>query len=257
MRITHVLELTIIALLIACAPAHAAFKYADGEESSQIVLTTVSQKDPFGKKPIVKCTDVNGRYSYQDGPCPGGAVSSQIAQTTASQEDSPRKKPIIVTVPVGKDIAYMIAIPSDWIVEMSDFGDSPTMTARVTGKKPLSLLMTFSPRRMSLGLDESTVVELMKVVEQGHADTNLEKLISTQRVDLIQSKGIGQLNTYLDKKLINQRKLPDGQFIYTITGVVVIEGRPVTVSIFTNEIGTEDYTKALLAIHMLVKAHRK
>jgi len=257
MRIIHLLKLCVIAFLIVSGPAHAAFKVANDEESSRIAPVAASQNDTFGKKLIVKCADAHGRFSYQDKPCSGDEVSSQIAQTAASPKDSHRKKTIIVTVPVGKDIAYMIAIPSDWIVEMSDFGDSPTMTARVTGKKPLSLLMTFSPRRMSLGLDESTVAELMKVVEYGHADTNLEKLISTQRVDLIQSKGIGQLNTYLDRKLVDQRNLPDGQFIYTITGVVVIEGRPVTVSIFTNELGSDDYTKALLAIHMLVKAHRK
>lgn len=229
MSITQFLKLSALVLVLASGPAYAGYK----------------------------CVDAHGRLSYQDQPCANGEVSSETAQTTENQKNPSRKKPIVVTIPVGKDIAYMVGLPPDWIVEMSDYGDSPTMTARVTGAKPLSLLMTFSPRRMSLGLDESTVVELMKVVEHGHADTNLEKLISTQRVDLIQSKGIGQLNTYLDKNLVNQRNLPDGQFIYTITGVVVIEGRPVTVSIFTNELGTEDYTKALLAVHMLVKAHRK
>ena len=209
---------------------------------------------------INKCTDSNGKTSYQEKACPDSSKALTIEPQTSSKAQPVTAEVKVVDVAVNGSKTFSVGFPGHWQSSTRSSGDSaPTLRIVATDGAPLRLLMTFFPKRQSLGLDDAVLNDAvldraMLAIHDLHAKSGNEKKIRSKKVEQVFSDGVGHVLTYVDEALLNRNNPGGDEFAYLTTGAVVIDGMLITISILSNALDSANYAKAMIAIHTIVNS---
>ena len=205
---------------------------------------------------INKCTDGQGKISFQDKPCPSASemtVIQSISPSNANGNQSVNNPDIkIVDVNLTNGKSFSVGVPGNW-QDSIRLGNETVPTLRVVSSngEPLILLMTFIPKRQSVGLDNIVLNEVMQGIADQHSNSKSERKIGVRKVDLVFAEGVGHLLTYIDDSLVKNINRKSDEFSFITTGALIIEGMVINVSILTNDIKSDNYAKALIAVHTI------
>jgi hypothetical protein len=217
-----------------------------------LVLVLAAVSSPA--QAIVKCTDSNGKVLYQDKPCEKSHKFDSVPIKKKQFVSNSQADIKIVDIKAGST-QYSIGFPDTWKAEVRSKSSNPAPTLRVVapGQNRLILLMTFLPKGKSFGMDEILFNELMQEIHDRHSKSKSERKVESRPINLIFSTGLGHLLTYVDDSLKPIKNLAKDEFAYVSTGVLVIDGKVITLTILSNDPGTSNYSKAVAAIHTIVK----
>ena len=195
---------------------------------------------------IHKCVAKDGKVSYQDAPCPANSTSSPIMH----RDLRPHAARVVTVVSGEGGPRYRVGIPGDWHDSIKPAAGGAALRVEATGRDPLVLLMTFFPERTSVGVDQPLLEQMMADIDARHSDAT-ERRAASDPVDLVLAKGMGHLIAYEDRVLVKKPDHPPGEFAIMTTGVLIIEGHVITVTILSNSRNTDAYARALAAIHLI------
>jgi hypothetical protein len=159
-----------------------------------------------------------------------------------------------VNVALGNGKAFTIGIPGDWqsSIESAAELDAPTLRAVPVQGAHLILLMTFIPKRQTVGMDAVVLDKIMQGIHEQHAGNPAETRVASRAINPIFAAGVGHVLTYVDETLLSNQGRAAEDFAYMTTGALLIEGMVVSVSILSNGIESENYAKALLGVATLL-----
>lgn len=199
---------------------------------------------------INKCTDRSGAVSFQDEACPNPAETKQVEPNAGSHSRLENPDVEIVDVSVNKKKTFSIALPSHWQYSIEDYADAAlTLIAIENYDEPIKLQMVFAQQRQTTGSDASLLERVMLTVRNSHKGM---RKIRSESLKQVFSDSVGQLLTYVDGALAKKKKLADGEFVYMTTGAVVIDGMLIKIKLFTNDLDSENYARALVAMQTIV-----
>lgn len=202
---------------------------------------------------INKCVSPSGKVSFQDKPC-SKTSSSEVATVDPVSQSLPENINI-VELKMGNVATISVPIPSDWSVELSapNSQNSSTLKTETKSGESVKLLITTVPLKNSLTKDErnSLLKQIRNQIESQYRGYGSAKEVVSRPIKQAMNNGIGHLYTYIDENLLNAKQLPPGESIYASAGVVIIDNILITTTILTNNVKTDNYGKALAAIHFI------
>jgi hypothetical protein len=144
--------------------------------------------------------------------------------------------------------------PGDWqsSIESAAELDAPTLRAVPVQGAHLILLMTFIPKRQTVGMDAVVLDKIMQGIHEQHAGNPGETRVASRAIKPIFAAGVGHVLTYVDETLLSNQSRATEDFAYITTGALLIEGMVVSISILSNGIESENYVKALLGVATLL-----
>ena len=203
---------------------------------------------------INRCTDANGKIAFQDKPCPVSStaetIKPSISNITATAKDGVQLKEIAI----GINKTFTVGLPESWQATVQPAGPDATLTLRAVPEQgdALVLLMSFLPKRQSVGMDSMVLDRIMQGIHERHSVNPDERRLSSIPIKPVFSKGVGHVLSYVNEAMLADTKRPPTEFTHLATGALVIEGMTVSVSVLNNDPSGENYTKALLALATIV-----
>ena len=203
---------------------------------------------------INRCTDANGKVAFQDKPCPLSSttetIKPNISNITTTANDGVQLK----EVAIGSNKTFTVGLPEGWQVTVQPTGAEATLTLRAVPEQgdALLLLMSFLPKRQSVGIDAMVLDRIMQGIHEQHSVNPDERRLASIPIKPVFAKGAGHVLSYVNEALLANTKRPPTEFTHLTTGALVIEGMTVSVSVLNNDPSGENYAKALLAMAMIV-----
>ncbi len=215
-----------------------------------LLCAIIFSSDAFA---LYKCIDESGKVSYQGKRCPKVPTSDSTSKTQTVKQGPSDIKYVDINLPGDSSIS--VPLPSDWEVNISQSNKlrRPTLKAKPRNGTELTLLMTPIPLKESLSAEDKK--EFLKQISSEirakyHSYESTKELDSTP-IQQEMTGSIGHLYTFADENLKNMETLPKGESIYLNTGTIIIENILVTTTILTNDISTDNFKKALAAVHFI------
>ena len=202
---------------------------------------------------INRCTDGDGKVSFQDKPCPVNSSAVTIEPRVSNGAKS-SKGVQLKDVSIGSNKKFTVGLPDDWIVTVKPASGDAIRTLRAVPVQgdALVLLMSFIPKRQSLGLDELVLDKIMQAIYEQHSVNPDERRLASVPIKTVFAKGVGHLLSYVNETLLKDVNRPSTEFTHITTGALVVEGMTISVSLLNNDLSGENYTKALLALATIV-----
>lgn len=111
----------------------------------------------------------------------------------------------------------------------------------------------FNAIEKSLSTDERSnlIKQIRTQIEGQYQNHETTRKLVSRPIKQATNEGAGYLYTFVDDNLLNEKSLPEGESIYASAGVIIIDNVLITSTILTNNTKTENYVKALAALHFL------
>ena len=186
---------------------------------------------------INKCIGNNGAVTFQNKACPEpGETDIPGADSHNSLENTDLR---IVDIKVSRKKKFSISIPDHWQYSIeTNSNAAQTLNAVDAYGEAVRLVMTFLPER-----GKSLLNGVIKTIEGRHIK---KQKVDSKELTQVFSDSVGRVLIYRDEKQA------DNEFSYLATGAVIIDGVLITISISTNNLNSDNYTKAMAAIQTIV-----
>jgi Domain of unknown function (DUF4124) len=203
---------------------------------------------------INRCTDANGKVAFQDKPCPVSSTTEKIKQNFSNTTTTIKHGVQLKDVTIGSNKTFTVGLPDSWQVTVQHAGAEATRTLRAVPEKgdALVLLMSFLPKRQSVGVDAMVLDRIMQDIHERHSVNPDERRLASTPIKPVFAKGVGHVLSYVNEALLADVKRPSTEFTHLTTGALVIEGMTVSVSVLNNDLSGENYMKAMLALATIV-----
>lgn len=203
---------------------------------------------------INRCTDAKGNVAFQDKPCPASSTTETIKPSIRNIATTVENGVQLKEIDIGNNKTFTVALPESWQITVQPAGPDAALTLRAIPDRgdALLLLMTFLPKRQSVGMDTMVLDRIMQGIHEQHSINPDEQRLASIPIKPVFSKGAGHVLSYVNEALLADKNRLPTEFTHLTTGALVIEGMTVSVSVLNNNPSSENYTKALLALATIV-----
>ena len=202
---------------------------------------------------INKCVSSTGKTSYQDQPCADAAKSASISKNSVNIQSPEEINIVELKMSNGRSLSVLI--PAEWDTDLTTSSTQDSTTLKAISKKgeSVTLLVTSIPLKKSLSTDERSnlIKQIRTQIEGQYQNHETTRKLVSRPIKQATNEGAGYLYTFVDDNLLNEKSLPEGESIYASAGVIIIDNVLITSTILTNNTKTENYVKALAALHFL------
>jgi hypothetical protein len=210
---------------------------------SKAIVFAVFILIPFSVHAIHKCTDNNGKVSFQDKPCNKSYNSEVIASKGSRNSDSVENlDPVYVQIPgVGDGVLFSYKWWDFNIIQPNP--DLPPTVKMVSkdGEEPISFSITFIPNisGKSITLDESA--ETVYQMASRYVAGSVERKVILNKVDT--TIGPGVYASFTEEKYL-AAQVPKGEFSSITVGQAAHSKIVVGFTILTNGTDSKALTEA-------------
>lgn len=198
---------------------------------------------PLSAYGINKCTDDNGKVSFQDKPCEA-KQTSEVIQTKANRDSDSTENvnPVYIEIPnVGDGVLLSYKWWDFTVIQPGpDLPPTVKMVSKV-GEEPISFSITFIPnvsgKKISLEESADTVFNMASRYVAG----SIEKEVKLKKLDT--TIGPAVFASFTDEKYL-QKQIPSGEFSTITVGQAAHSKVVVGFTILTNGTDSKALTEA-------------
>lgn len=197
---------------------------------------------------IYKCTDEQGKMSFQDQPC-NPAASESIMEAPKASRGTPEFK--LVEIPLDGRATFVAGLPKSWRSTLKPPTSAPTLRATPERPDNLVLLVSFIPIRDDSISEARIISESMAALSRKNTGPSMRK-VSEIDFDLVLMEGQWKLATFIDEALARDPNRPAGEFPVMMAAMLVAQRTLISATILTDDIESASTAAALAALATLV-----